>query len=331
MMDATFAIGAACGPTQGIDEGNGEAALAYVRKLGLDGVLFTTPGSVSRDLDAGELSDVAAAAAEQGLFVETGVGLLGPVDDPGALHAQLRSNIEAAVALGCHQFFGYTRTDRDGGLTIHHQQLAQIEATLTELRPVLADQGCRLNVKTHEDLSSFEVLHLIEDRLGSEHFGVGLDTANLVVRGEDPVEATRRLAPYVYQTHLEDVALFFVESGLRRWLRPCGDGVLDWTEILGILLDRAPVRRLVLEQHRGRFVTEMFNDAWFAGEPHLQPQEMARLVRAAVECETNSRLGVGPTDEELSSEPDDTDRAAQLRRSAAHLRSVVDAISGGVS
>jgi hypothetical protein len=105
--------------------------------------------------------------------------------------------------------------------------------------------------------------------------------------------------------------------------------VLDWTEILSILRDHAPARHLVLEQHRGRFVAEIFRDAWFDGEPHLRPRELACLVRATVQCETKARNGSGPTDEELEAEPDDAARAEELRRSAAHLRSVLSSIGGG--
>jgi sugar phosphate isomerase/epimerase len=320
-----------CGPTQGIAAGDWHAALDYAGALGLDGVLFPTPRSASERLDAGELREVAAAAAERGLFVETGIGLLGPVDDAPAHRAQVRRVIDAAQALGCDQFFGYTTTVRDAGLIAHDVQVEQVTQTLESLRPLLADRGCRLNLKTHEDLSSVEVQRIIEDRLGTEHYGVALDTANLVVRGEDPVAATRRLAPYVHQTNLEDVALFFIESGLRRRLRPCGDGVLDWTEILTILGEHAPARHLVLEQHRGRFVAEVFRDGWFDGEPHLQARELARLVRATVECEAKARNGSGPSDEELGVEPDGAGRAEELRRSAAHLRLLLASVGGGSS
>ncbi len=319
-------IGAMCGPTQGIREGEWRAALDWARRNGLEGVLFPTPRSVSPTLDAGELREVAAAADAEGLFLETGIGLLGPVADPAALQEDLRSAIAAAAALGCDQFYAYTRTDRDPGLTVHRQQLDQIAATLDLLRPVLTDYGCRLNVKTHEDLSSFEVLQLVEDRSDPDHFGIGLDTANLVVRGEDPVQATHRLAPHVHQTQLEDVSLFFIDSGLRRRLRPCGAGVLDWSEILSVLLAQSPARHLVLEQHRGRFVTEIFDDGWFAGEPHLRPAELARLVRHTVRCEADARHGIGPTDQQLEAEPDDAGRAEQVRNSVSHLRSTLSAI-----
>ncbi|GAA3085525.1 sugar phosphate isomerase/epimerase [Kribbella aluminosa] len=320
-------LGAMCGATQGIAEGDWPAALDYAERLGLEGVLFSTPRAASMTLDRAELADVGAAAAERGLFVETGIGFIGPANDPTSVLDELFAAADAAVALGCTQFFAYTRTERGGGPGDHGHQLAQVATTLRAMRPYLEESGCRLNIKTHEDLSSVEVLRLVET-LWADVFGVSLDVANLVVRGEDPAAATRRLAPYVYQTHLEDVALYFVESGLRRRLRPCGDGILDWSGILRSLLDQAPAQYLVFEQHRGQFDVDIFDSRWFEAEPHVRPDELARLVQGAVACERRARTGAGPTLDDLDVELDAEARAGQLRRSAAYLRSVLESISG---
>ncbi|HEY0700810.1 MAG TPA: TIM barrel protein [Micromonospora sp.] len=319
-----------CGPTQGIGDGDWPAALELVRELGLDGLLFATPRSVSPSLDPAALRDARQAAEDRGWFVEVGVGCLGPHGDTGERLAELTRMIDAAVALGCDQFFAYTRTERRGVAHTHRDQLGRIREVLAGLRPVLLDRGCRLNVKTHEDLSSAEVLQLVE-AAGVDVFGVSLDVANLVVRAEDPVEVTRRLAPYVHQTHLEDVALFLVDEGLRRRVRPCGDGVLDWTAILRSLVHDAPARHLVLEQHRGLFDAEIFTDDWFDAEPHVRPRELAHLVRAAVRCERAAADGRGPALADLSSPPDTGGRRAELRRSIAHVRSVLATISGELS
>lgn len=324
---ATRQIGAMCGPVQGIAEGDWLGALDYAERLGLNGVLFATPHAASPGLEHAELADVGAAAGERGLFVETGIGFLGPADDPTRVLDDLVAAAGAAVALGCTQFFAYTRTERQRGPLEHRRQLAQIEHTLRAMRPFLKAHGCRLNIKTHEDLSSVEVLRLVQT-LGTDVFGVSLDVANLVVRGEDPAAATRRLAPYVHQTHLEDVALYFVASGLRRKLRPCGAGVLDWGDILGTLLHDAPGRHLVLEQHRGQFDVDIFDPAWFDAEPHVRPPELARLVHAAVTCERRAVDGSGPTLDDLSGVSDPASRADELRRSADHIRSVLDSIRG---
>ncbi|WP_067143617.1 sugar phosphate isomerase/epimerase family protein [Microtetraspora malaysiensis] len=317
-----------CGPTQGIEEGDWPAALDLVRELGLDGVMFPTPRAVSPSLDRAELRDARQAADHQGLFVEVGVGCLGPHGDLADRLAELTRMVDAAVALGCDQFYAYTMTNRRSTSPSHREQLGEIGKTLAALRPVLMEHGLRLNVKTHEDLASTEVLQLVETA-GPDVFGVSLDVANLVVRAEDPGDVTRRLAPHVHQSHLEDVALFFAGAGLRRKLRPCGDGVLDWTAILRSLVHDSPVTHLVFEQHRGQFDTEIFLDDWFDSEPHVCPRELARLVRAAVRCERSAAEGRGPRLEDLSSQADADGRRAELLRSIGHVRSVLASCSEG--
>jgi sugar phosphate isomerase/epimerase len=316
-----------CGPAQGIGAGDWPAALDLARELGLDGVLFATPRSVSPSLDRDELLAARQAADEHGLFVEAGLGCLGPHGDTAERVAELTAMIGAAATLGCDRFFAHTRTERQHASRPHAEQLAEIQRTLAALRPVLLEHGCRLNVKTHEDLSSVEVLRLVETA-GADAFGVSLDVANLVVRAEDPVEVTRRLAPHIHQTHLEDVALYFATAGLRRELRPCGDGVLDWTAILDALVRDAPARHLVFEQHRGQFDTEIFRDGWFDGEPHVRPEELAGLVRAALRCERSAAEQGGRQPVDSASRTDAAGYRAELRRSITHVRAVLATISG---
>ncbi|MEB8337751.1 sugar phosphate isomerase/epimerase family protein [Streptomyces endophyticus] len=327
-----------CGSPQGFADGSPEDALRFAHARGLEGVLFATPRAISPDLDEATLRATAEQAAELGLYVETGIGSLGPARDFDAQLAELTAMIRAAQAVGCRQFFAYTRTVRmpgaathgeaTHGKATHNEQLDGIRQTMEALLPLLRGEGLRLNLKTHEDLSSYEVLRLVE-RCGPDVVGVSLDVANLVVRGEDPAEAVKRLAPHVHQTHLEDVALYFVEGGLRRKLRPCGAGVLDWRAILTTLLEESPAERLTLEQHRGRFDTDIFDPSWFEAEPHVRAAELATLVRGAWTCETRARRGDGPSLEDLAADPGAAARRAELDESAAFLRRTLSAITGG--
>ncbi|MDQ4213581.1 sugar phosphate isomerase/epimerase family protein [Microbacterium capsulatum] len=309
--------------TQGIEPGAWQEALDVARDAGLDGVLFAHSRTVSPDLDGGELRAAGQAFADAGLFVEVGVGELGPSGEDADRIADLTASLRAAADLGARQIFGFTRTVRDPGLTRHRAQMDLIAGRLAQLRPVLEDAGQILNVKTHEDLSSHQVLELVE-RAGPDRYAVSLDVANLVVRGEDPVEAARRLAPHIRQTHLEDVVLFFIEQGLRRRLRPVGDGILDWAALLDVLAT-TPATTLVIEQHLGRFDADIFEDEWLAGEPHLAVAELTRLVAGAVRTEAAAREGRGPSLADLDPETTIAERRADLRRGITRLRELADA------
>jgi sugar phosphate isomerase/epimerase len=321
-------IGVMCGRAQGFEDGHPDEALEWAKAGGFDGALFATARSISPELDSAALKEAGQLASQMRLYLEVGIGSLGPFGPAEERLAELNTLIDAAGAAGCREFFAYTRTERRSPATPHHGQLDEVQRTLQALVPRLRDEGLRLNLKTHEDLSSDEVLRLVE-AAGPDVVGVSLDVANLVVRGEDPVEATRRLAPYVHQTHLEDVALYVVENGLRRRLRPCGAGVLDWHAILSSLLERAPARRLTLEQHMGRFDADVFDPAWFEAEPHVTPQGIATLFRYAVACERRAAVGEFPSLAELDLDPGPLGRRAQLAESAGWLREVLDTTSGG--
>ena len=128
---------------------------------------------------------------------------------------------------------------------------AQIDASvdvLSLLTPRLLDLDLRLAIETHADLTVFELLAVL-DRLDPRAFGVTLDTGNLVMRLDDPIEAVERLAPRVLCTHIKDAVLAFTPRGLCWQARPVGSGILPMTDMLAILLrarsgtsavDRAP-------------------------------------------------------------------------------------------
>lgn len=323
-----LAVGVSCGSRQGFPPEQGVEAVEYVSSRGFDGIAFATPAAVSRTLDRHVLESVRELAGERGLYLESGIGCIGPFGDQPSLDADLHAMIDANLALGCREFFAYTRSERNHAQPSHAEQLATIGATMDRLAPRLRSEGLRLNLKTHEDLSSHEVLQLVESR-GDDVFGISLDVANLVIRGEDPVAATERLAPHVHQTHLEDLALHLVEDGLWRTLRPCGLGVLDWGAIVRILQERSPARHLTVEQHMGQFGLAVFAPQWFEAEPHVTARELAVLFAAAVECERRVADGELPSLADGMAMASEEELRTQLDQSVHHLRHVLDNNLGG--
>ena len=95
------------------------------------------------------------------------------------------------------------------------EQLQATERFLKKLAPIARDLGIHMNVETHEEITTWEVVRLVE-AVGPDVMGVTFDVANVLQRGEDPVAAAHRVGPYVRQTHLKDFALTFVEEGILR-------------------------------------------------------------------------------------------------------------------
>lgn len=79
-------------------------------------------------------------------------------------------------------------------------------------RPCCA-HGSRLLLKTHEEITSFEIVRIIE-KVGADVIGVLLDPVNFVARLEEPIVYNARVAPYVRQVHLEDFVVRYNDKGL---------------------------------------------------------------------------------------------------------------------
>ena len=120
------------------------------------------------------------------------------------------------------------------------EQLQATERFLKKVAPIARDLGIHMNVETHEEITTWEVVRLVE-AVGPDVMGVTFDVANVLQRGEDPVAAAHRVGRYVRQTHLKDFALMFVEEGILRQARPCGQGVVDYDTILPLICTAEPV------------------------------------------------------------------------------------------
>lgn len=86
----------------------------------------------------------------------------------------------------------------------HGPQLKILSRWFREAAEIAEKKGIRLAVENHIDYNSDEILQLINE-VGSDSFGVNLDTANFIRVLDDPVEATRKLAKHVYATHVKDL------------------------------------------------------------------------------------------------------------------------------
>ena len=242
-----------------------------IKSMGFEGIGFRSLLQLSETLDPRELQAAHQYAGELGLFFDFGLGWVNPFtaltkpeiwalgegDYCRAVERQLR----AAQAMGCKEIVGEIagvigpyrgryafdrfRTDVPWG-----EQLSASENFLLKMRPILADFGMRIDLENHEDLTTHELLRLVE-KMGDAYLGFTLDVANLIVMGEAPVDGSLRLAPCVHLVHVKDVFLIPTEKGLLRQMRPAGEGVIDWESILTEVYRNDPNVHLLVEDHKG--------------------------------------------------------------------------------
>ena len=201
-----------------------------------------------------ELDEKKAAAQQLGLYLDVGLGRINPCNTPedpkiwmltgGDYLRACQKLIEAGARIGCtdmiaacggfqHFRKGRFQVDRFRTDISWNDQLDATANFLTKLRPALRANGVRVCIETHEEITTFELLRLIQ-RVGEQDVSVCYDVGNVISRGEEPVAAARRIAPYVVQMHAKDCKVFFVPGGYMRSSRPCGQGVVDFPAIFRI-------------------------------------------------------------------------------------------------
>ncbi|MGO7184558.1 sugar phosphate isomerase/epimerase family protein [Rhizobium brockwellii] len=339
------------------------ASLDHVKELGLAGIFFSTALDMSPDLDSGLLREIRAKADDLGLYLESGIGKINPycsAEEPalraaggGDIIAGFTRMIEASAAIGCHELWvapgnfkseyrGRLANDRFRTDVTWEEQLLGIEKVLRKLAPVARANGAHMNIETHDEITSFEILRLIE-KVGADCVGVVFDTANGLQRGEHPVFAAKRLAPHIRQTHIKDAYVGRAAGGLDFQTRPVGGGIVDFAAILPILADANPTLNLSLEVAQSvadkprkanpRQCIEIDDPIWRAGHPDLTADELAaymamvdayekRVAAGAVldwEAYESSRYGY-PTYEVQSYGFDEA--IAFIKQSARHVETV---------
>lgn len=324
----------------------------HARDLGMEGLFFRIVQEISPTLDHGEMREVKAHADSLGMYLEAGLGKVNPYASPEA--PELRMAGDGDILLGfrrmmeaCHaggiteawigtaNFKGIYRGnfsyDRFRTDVTWDEQLEATARFLHKLAPIARDLGIHMNMETHEEITTFEVVRLVEE-IGPDVLGITFDIANVTHRGEDPVAAAHRVAPYTRQTHLKDIVHKLVPDGAVREMRPCGQGVVNYEAILPLLYQHNPKLNLTIENAsaHGQTWMEVYNPVWHASHKDLSPAELAEWFRLSRLYDTKTASGEWPTLEEYEAIPFDYDRAVWfIKESAAYLRSVCEKHSLG--
>ncbi|MGW4353778.1 sugar phosphate isomerase/epimerase family protein [Nocardia sp. NPDC004582] len=348
MTDPRPAIGADTSKYPRAAEMGAVGTLEHMRAAGLRGAFFRSPFELSATLDPAELASVTAAAAELGMYVEVGVAKCNPYATPeaprirafgdGSYRDGMIRIIEALAAAGITELWTATanyqftlpglyacdrfRTDVDWS-----DQLAATQKYLRGLAPVLRGTGAHLNIETHEEITSWETVRLVETA-GPDVFGITFDCANVVARGEDPTAAAARVAPYVRQTHLRDVVLLETEAGYSRFVVPAGAGFIDWPALLAPLLAHNPALNLSIEGvsgARAEMTLFIHDERWVASHTDLTAEEFAALRAQATRCAERAAGGTGPTLADLRNPTTEDEESVFFADSARVLRAAASA------
>ncbi len=160
----------------------------------------------------------------------------------------------------------------------HGPQLKILAKWFKEAVAVAEERDIKLAVENHIDYNSHEILQLI-DAVGSDHFGVNLDTANFLRVMDDPVEATERLKRHIYATHIKDV-LPVKGRSVKAWNYfasvAAGEGLVAIDQIAAILEGAGYEGFLAFE-------TDMPHPSWENNEEGMIEKSIQYLKKVALE------------------------------------------------
>lgn len=340
-VDSTKFVDARGGPASRFVERSAE--------LGLDGIFFRSILEISPTLDRGEIREAMQAARELGQRVEAGVGKVNPFATPEAPAVRvlgggdyllgMRKMIEVAASEGIHELWtatanfqfelsGLYQCDRFRTDVEWSEQLAATQKFLHKLAPILRDAGAHLNLETHEEITTFEIVRLVEE-VGPDVLGITFDSANVLVRCEDPIAAVQRAAPYIRSSHIRDVALLFRPEGIARLLRPVGEGVIDWDRFLAPLIDHDLMLSIegIVESTRGEMTLHIYDERWQRSHPDLDLPEAFEVIRLTNAYEALAKSGDVLDWEQLHAPLGETESLEFIERSARRLREIIARIT----
>ena len=328
------------------------ASFDQARELGMDGLFFRTILEMSPALDTGYLQAVRAKADELDMYLETGLGKINPYALPetpeiriagdGDVLKGFRRLMEACAQINCRElwvamanyktsFVGKFSTDRFRTDVSWDEQLAATQRLLGKLAPMARDLGLHINIETHEEATTFEIVRLVE-QVGPDVIGIVFDSANVLQRTEHPLFAARRVAPYVRQTHIKDALVASGKHGVNYQTRPCGGGSVAFENILPILAKAKPDLNLSIENdmsHDDRMRTpvrmriDIHDTDWRAAHPDLTAEEFEAFIELVHEGDRRINAGEVPDFEHFHAlRPGYAQTVADIQTTASCIRRI---------
>ena len=320
------------------------AILDYVKQGGFDGAAFRLILDVSPTLDPVQLKEAKAHADSLGLFLEVGVGWMNPYNTPerpeirrfggGDYRLAMERMLKACRLIDCTElwavsahtvhgspsFIAYDRlrTDVSWG-----DQLAAMTKFINSLAPMLRDLKLRLNLEAHGDETSYELLRLINE-VGPDVVGVTLDSGNFALEGDVPMDALRRLAPYINYAQAKDGILYHGKDGLSLQTRTIGEGVFDWPAALDVLSKYHPNLHICIENYRAISPLPWADRKNRRHYPELTDADVKEFERLAAGSEERIRRGeILGVDEYQKLPFRDDERLKSYQDSAAYLKKLI--------
>lgn len=251
------------------------AQLDEAASLGASALLLGSVREASPTLDDGELAEVRGEAERRQIAVEAGFG---PVHPRRLDRSEAASLLRAGETLGVRAFhvvFGLME-DR---LTKDPTWSETLAGAVPGLRELFDQMSAAPVFRTHEEMTTFELVNLLED-IGNPEVRVGYSPVNVVTRLEDPWAAFQRVKSLIRTVFIDDTWIVRTPQGLARRLCRMGEGSVPWEAIISSLAE-SPATVYTVDIHRAEFDMPLFDEEWLALQPDLTVAELVSLYRCS--------------------------------------------------
>jgi sugar phosphate isomerase/epimerase len=194
-------------------------------------------GGIQLDLGARDRSYCAALRAkveEYQMYLEGSIRLPRDRADAERFALEVDTAREAGAAVLRTVMLSGRRYETFASGEAFHAWGEHAQKSLAMAEPIVARAGVRLAIENHKDWRTDELLAILK-RLDSRHVGVCVDTGNSIALLEDPYAVVEAYAPWVYSTHLKDMAVREYQDGFLLAEVPLGQGFLDLLRIVATL------------------------------------------------------------------------------------------------
>jgi sugar phosphate isomerase/epimerase len=237
--------------------------------LNLDGVHLVD----ARHLDSfeyGYVSELKRKADALGLYIELGTSGTNP--------DHLQNVVRAAHVLGSRAIRTFVGKPRATSTQRMEEIISEAAEQIGEVLPVCERYGVAIAVENHQDLTTAELLSLLEI-VDSRWVGVCFDTGNALALLEDPMESARAFGPLVKTVHLKDYQLCARSDGFCLIGCALGDGVVDLRGIVDLLRTEAPGASLNIEAYIGRHDVPALEDGYLRQLPEAPAWALGAALR----------------------------------------------------
>lgn len=205
-----------------IERGTRVAEEEGVHPIGLDFSVAQLP-----TIDGSYLDELRQRLAEASIMPTVIVGTLNLHADQELWRPPLDRairNLEVAHRLGSPLGLYYLRY---GGRVTREGRIRLLVEQLRMLADAAGALGLRVTTENYDYFTSEEFIRIFS-AAGRDNIGLHNDTGNWLILGEDPLHATKRMAPYTHHAHVRDYVL---EDGVFRSV-PLGEGAVDFDAVL---------------------------------------------------------------------------------------------------